>query len=74
MKLILEVLVSIILHPVAMVLSWIDILLRQDLSVGMKVLWGVLCVIWGIGPILYILIGGGQLWPLRQPSMRTRTV
>jgi len=23
---------------------------------------GVVSIIWGIGPILYILVGGGELW------------
>jgi hypothetical protein len=62
MKLLLEVLVAIILHPVAVVLAWINLAGRSDLSGGQKVLWGIVCILWGIGPILYILLGGGQLW------------
>jgi hypothetical protein len=27
-----------------------------------KVLWAVVCFFWGIGPILYILLGNGRLW------------
>ncbi len=62
MKLLLEVVVSIVLHPIAMVLAWINIAGRSDLTSGMKIIWGVLSIIWGIGPILYILVGGGEIW------------
>lgn len=40
----------------------INIAGRADLSTGLKILWGVLSIIWGIGPILYLLLGGGELW------------
>ena len=62
MKLILEIALAIVLHPVALVLSWINIAGRRDLSTLQKVLWAVICFVWGIGPILYILFGGGTLW------------
>jgi len=62
MKLLLEVVVSIVLHPIAMVLAWINIAGRSDLTAGMKIIWGVVSIIWGIGPILYILMGGGEIW------------
>jgi len=26
------------------------------------VLWIIISFFWGIGPILYILLGGGKLW------------
>lgn len=61
-KLALEIAVSIVLHPVAMVLAWINILARRDLSFLQKIIWGVIAVIWGAGPILYILLGNGTLW------------
>jgi hypothetical protein len=61
-KLLLEILLAIFLHPVAFVLCLINILGRNDLSVLQKVVWIVVTFIWGIGPILYILVGGGQLW------------
>ena len=35
---------------------------RGDLSVVQKVVWIVVTFIWGIGPILYVLVGGGALW------------
>lgn len=62
MKLILELLVAIVLHPVAVVLVWIDEARRSDLSGVQKVIWGIVALVWGIGPILYILLGGGMLW------------
>jgi hypothetical protein len=62
MKLVLEILVSILLHPIAFVLALINIAGRQDLTTLQKILWAVLCIFWGIGPILYVLLGGGQLW------------
>jgi hypothetical protein len=27
-----------------------------------KVVWAIVGIIWGIGPILYILVGHGALW------------
>jgi hypothetical protein len=62
MKLLLQFLVAIILHPIAAVLAWINILSRDDLGFLSKLIWAIVSVIWGIGPILYILVGGGQLW------------
>ena len=62
MKGILEIAVAIVLHPLAVVLCWINIAGRTDLSTLQKVLWAVVCFVWGIGPILYILFGGGTLW------------
>ena len=62
MKLLLEILLAIFLHPIAFLLSLINIASRDDMSGGKKVLWAVICFFWGIGPILYILLGDGQLW------------
>jgi hypothetical protein len=50
-----------VLHPIAVVLSWINIAGRTDLSTVQKILWAAISVI-PIGPILYILFGGGTLW------------
>ena len=61
-KFIVEVLLAIFLHPVAFVLAVIDIVNRKDLSGVSKFLWIVISFFWGIGPILYILLGGGKLW------------
>jgi hypothetical protein len=62
LKLILEILVSAILHPVAVVLMWLNLAGRSDLNQTQKIIWAVFGVIWGIGPILYILVGDGALW------------
>ncbi len=62
MKLLLEILVALILHPVAFVLALINIAGRNDLTDAQKVIWAVLTFVWGIGPILYVLVGGGSLW------------
>jgi hypothetical protein len=62
MKLVLEILLSIVLHPVAFILALINIVGRDDLNTGQKVIWAIVCLIWGIGPILYVLVGGGRLW------------
>jgi len=62
MKLLVEVLLAIFLHPVAFVLAVIDIVNRRDMRGVAKVLWIVISFFWGIGPILYILLGGGKLW------------
>lgn len=68
MQLILEILVAIILHPVAVVLAWLDEARRTDMTTAAKVIWGIVCLVWGIGPILYILFGGGTLWGERGVS------
>ncbi len=62
MKLLLEILVSIILHPLALILMLLNIIGRSDLDGGKKIVWSLVGIIWGIGPILYITIGEGTLW------------
>ena len=62
MKLILEILLAIFLHPVAWVLCVIDIVNRTDMGGFWKFLWIVITFIWGIGPILYVLVGRGKFW------------
>jgi hypothetical protein len=61
-KFIVEVLLAIFLHPVAFVLCVIDIVNRKDLGGFWKLLWIIITFIWGIGPILYIVLGRGKLW------------
>jgi len=61
-KFLVEVLLAIFLHPVAFVLCVIDIVNRQEMGGASKVLWIIISFFWGIGPILYILLGGGKLW------------
>jgi hypothetical protein len=62
MKFLIEVLLAIFLHPIAFVLCLINIVGRSDLSGVQKVVWMVVTFIWGIGPILYLLVGGGDMW------------
>ncbi|MDQ6883856.1 MAG: PLDc N-terminal domain-containing protein [Candidatus Dormibacteraeota bacterium] len=62
MKFLLELLLSIVLHPVAYVLALINIAGRNELNTAQKVIWAVVCIVWGIGPILYVMVGGGELW------------
>ncbi|GAC1499708.1 MAG: hypothetical protein NVS1B14_03330 [Vulcanimicrobiaceae bacterium] len=62
MKLLIEVLVSVILHPIAMLLMWINLIRRQDLTEGRKLVWFIVSLLWGLGPILYLLVEDGQLW------------
>jgi hypothetical protein len=62
MKLLLEVLIAIILHPVAWILVLVNLAGRNDLTTAQKLIWGIFSIVWGIGPILYILVGGGTLW------------
>jgi hypothetical protein len=61
-KLILEIVIAILLHPLAFILSLINIAGRTDLNGAQKILWGVICIFWGIGPILYMVLGNGELW------------
>lgn len=62
MKLLLEILLSIILHPIAMLLMWINLLARTNIDGFKKFIWFVVSLIWGLGPIVYILVGDGTLW------------
>jgi hypothetical protein len=62
LKFLVEVLMAIFLHPVAFVLCVINIVNRQDLGGLSKVLWIIITFFWGIGPILYLVLGGGKFW------------
>jgi hypothetical protein len=62
MKLLVEILLAIFLHPIAFVLVLINILARSDLSDLEKVVWAIVSLVWGIGPILYVLVGHGDMW------------
>ena len=61
-KLILEIVISIVLHPLAYILCIVNIVGRKDIGGLWKLLWILITFFWGIGPILYILFGGGELW------------
>jgi len=62
MKLVLEILLSIVLHPIAMILMWINLIARGDMATFKKVVWFVVSIVWGLGPILYVLVAEGSLW------------
>jgi hypothetical protein len=62
MKLLFEILLSIILHPIAMILMWINLAARADMSDAKKIVWFIVSIIWGLGPILYVLVAEGSLW------------
>jgi hypothetical protein len=59
MKKLLELLVCF-LHPLAVVLGWINLAGRSDLGVGRKLVWAVLLIV-PIVPFIYVLTGG-DLW------------
>ena len=62
MKVLLEILMAVFLHPVAFVLALLNLAGRDDLNGAQKVIWAVVCFFWGVGPILYMIFGGGELW------------
>jgi hypothetical protein len=58
-KKILELLVCF-LHPIAVVLIWIDLLSRDDIGGGAKLAWAIFAIV-PLVPFLYVLVGG-DLW------------
>lgn len=59
MKKLLELIVCLI-HPLAVILIWIDLATRRDIGTVAKVAWAIFCVI-PLVPFLYVLVGG-DLW------------
>ena len=59
MKKVLELLVCFI-HPVAVILMWINLAGRSDLTTLEKVVWAIVGLIPFV-PFLYVLVGG-DLW------------
>jgi hypothetical protein len=59
MKKILELVVCF-LHPVAVILMWINLASRNDLTGTAKLVWGIFGLI-PLVPFLYVLTGG-DLW------------
>jgi hypothetical protein len=59
MKKLLELVVCIF-HPIAVILMWIDLVGRNDLSGAAKLAWGLFGLI-PLVPFLYVLTGG-DLW------------
>jgi hypothetical protein len=62
MKLFINIFVAVALHPIAMVLVWLDLARRTDLSDRAKWTWGIIGFVWGIGPLLYISLADGKFW------------
>lgn len=62
MKLLFEILLSVFLHPIAMILMWINLATRRDMTDTRKIIWFIVSLIWGLGPILYLLIENGEFW------------
>ena len=62
MKLIVEILLAIFLHPLAFILCVIDIVNRKDMTGFWKFIWILVTFLWGIGPILYLLLARGKFW------------
>jgi hypothetical protein len=60
MKKLLEILICIFLHPVAVVLGWVNLAGRSDLSGVTKIAWAIF-LLFPIVPIVYVLTGG-DLW------------
>jgi len=59
MKKVVELLLCFI-HPLAVVLVWIDLLSRTDISRGAKLAWAIFALI-PLVPFIYVLTGG-DLW------------
>jgi hypothetical protein len=59
MKKIIELLLCF-LHPIAVVLIWIDLLTRRNISSGAKLAWAIFAIV-PLVPFLYVLTGG-DLW------------
>ncbi len=59
MKKLIEVLLCF-LHPLAVVLIWIDLVTRRDLGAGAKLAWAIFVII-PLIPFVYVLTGG-DLW------------
>ncbi len=59
MKKLLEILVCF-LHPLAVVLIWIDLATRRDMASGAKIAWAIFAII-PLVPFIYVLTTG-DLW------------
>jgi hypothetical protein len=58
-KKLIEILVCFI-HPLAVVLIWIDLATRSNLSSGAKIAWAIFSII-PLVPFIYVLTSG-DLW------------
>jgi hypothetical protein len=55
MKKLLELLLCI-LHPIAVVLIWINLAVRSDLGLVAKLAWGIAAIVPSV-PFIYVLTG-----------------
>ncbi len=62
MKIFFEIVLSVLLHPVAFLLMIINVVKRDDLTLLKKVLWLAVGWIWALGPLAYVFLGDGQLF------------
>lgn len=60
MKKLIEVLICLLLHPIAVVLMWIDLATRSDAGGGAKLVWAIGALI-PLIPVVYVLTSG-DLW------------
>jgi hypothetical protein len=59
LKKIIELLICF-LHPIAVILIWIDLATRRDIGGGAKVAWALFSII-PLVPFIYVLTGN-DLW------------
>jgi hypothetical protein len=59
MKKLFELLVCF-LHPIAVVLMWVDLATRREMGTGAKIAWAIFGIV-PLVPFLYVLTGG-DLW------------
>jgi hypothetical protein len=55
MKKLLEIILCI-LHPIAVVLIWINLLFRTDIGILAKLTWGITAIV-PLVPFVYVLTG-----------------
>jgi hypothetical protein len=60
MKKLAELLICVLLHPLAVILVWIDLLTRDDMATATKLVWAILVLI-PLVPCGYVLVSG-DLW------------
>jgi len=60
MKKLLELLICLVLHPLAVALTWIDLATRPGMRSGPKLAWAILALI-PLVPCVYVLTSG-DLW------------
>ena len=60
MKKLIEVLICLLLHPIAVVLMWIDLATRSNTGGGAKLVWAIGALI-PLIPVVYVLTSG-DLW------------